>query len=97
MINNVGLSDHVVMTFVLTTDAAWSLISLILNEQIKQHIPRSVHRKDKRRNIWMTREATAKHKRKQQAWKRYRQSGDCMDYICAMVEKNEFTTVTRNL
>ena len=73
---------------------AWSLFSSILNEQIKQHIPRSIPRKDKRRNIWMTREATAKHKKKQQAWKRYRQSGDRMDYIRATLEKNEFTTLT---
>ncbi|KAK2145636.1 hypothetical protein LSH36_667g00004 [Paralvinella palmiformis] len=44
----------------------------------------------------MTREAITKHKKKQQAWKRYQLTGDRMYYIRATTDKNEFTTLTRN-
>ena len=81
----------------LTADKSWTLFTSVLNDQMKSHIPTSVPSKDKRRKIWMTREATAKHKRKQQAWKQYQHTGERIDYIRATTEKNEFTTLTRNL
>ena len=45
----------------------------------------------------MKREATTKHKIKQEAWKHYKHTGDHMDYIRATSLKNELTTLTRNL
>ena len=64
---------------------------------MRKHIPTTIPKKDKRRKIWMTREATAKHTRKQQAWNKYKQTRDHDDYIRATTEKNEFITMTRNL
>ena len=79
------------------SDQAWTLFSSTLNDQMRKHIPTTIPKKDKRRKIWMTREATAKHKRKQQAWNKYKQTRDHDDYIRATTEKNEFITMTRNL
>ena len=81
----------------LTAEQAWNYFSLTLRKQIKLHIPMSVPKNDKRRNIWMTREATTMHKRKQEVWKHHEHTGYHMDYIRATSLKNEFTTLTRNL
>jgi len=43
----------------------------------RKYIPKSG--KDKRRKIWMSREAIAKHKKKLQAWERYQFIGYRMD------------------
>ncbi|KAK2143193.1 hypothetical protein LSH36_869g00043 [Paralvinella palmiformis] len=64
---------------------------------MSNYIPKSALCKDKMRKLWMTREAIAKHKMKQQVWKRSRLTGDRMDYTRATAEKKEFTTLTRNL
>ena len=50
-----------------------------------------------RRNIWMTREATAKYRKKQRAWKQYQKSKDHLDYVRVTTEKNEFTMLMRNI
>ena len=112
MINNVeyhagmGLSDHIVMTCVQTptytrlgftsghTDSRRRMVPIFFNTE---RADKATHTEISSQEGQTTRETTAKHKRKQQAWKRYRQSGDRTDYIRATVEKNEFTTLTQNL
>ena len=47
--------------------------------------------------IWMTGEASAKFRKKQRAWKQYQNTKNYMDYVRATNEKNEFTTLVRNL
>ena len=47
--------------------------------------------------MWMTKEGTAKYRQKQRAWKKYRISGDRLDYIRATNDKNEFKEMVRNL
>ncbi|KAK2165457.1 hypothetical protein LSH36_50g07027 [Paralvinella palmiformis] len=39
---------------------------------MEKHIPKSVPKKNKRRKIWMTKEVTAKYRKKQLAWKKYK-------------------------
>ena len=51
----------------LTTEYAWTFFSSMLNDQMKKYILKSAASKDKRRTIWMNREAVAKQKKKQQA------------------------------
>ena len=75
----------------------WTKFSTTLNDEMKKHISKTTPGKDKRRKIWMTREATAKHRKKQRAWKKYRQTGDRIDYIRATTEKNELITMKRKL
>jgi len=81
----------------MTTEEAWLNFSSALTGHIEKQIPKSVPRKNKRHKIWMTKELTAKHRMKQRAWKKYKDSGDRWDYIRATNEKNEFTMMARNL
>lgn len=81
----------------LNFEDAWSYFSTTLEQMIASHIPKSTPRKNKRRKIWMTKEVAAKHRKKQRAWKRYKETGNRWDYIRATNEKNELTLMTRNL
>jgi frataxin-like iron-binding protein CyaY len=74
-----------------SAEEAWECFANVLNQQMNSHIPRSVPKKQKRRNIWMTKEGTAKYRQKQRAWKSYKSSGNRIDYIRATTEKNEFS------
>ena len=67
----------------LTAEDAWKFFSSMLNYQMRKYIPKSAPSKDKRRKICMTREAIAKHTKKQQTWKRYEMTEDRIDYIRA--------------
>jgi len=46
----------------LTVENAWTFFSSTLDDQMKKYIPKSVPNKNKRRNVWITREAVTKHK-----------------------------------
>ena len=81
----------------MTTEKMWIYFSNELEGQMEKHIPKSVPKKNKRRKIWMTKEVTAKHRRKQRAWKKYKETGNKWDYVRATNEKNELTMMTRNL
>ena len=50
-----------------------------------------------RRKIWMTGEASAKFRKKQRVWTQYQNTKNVMDHVKATTEKNEFTTLVRNL
>ena len=60
-------------------------------------IPKSVTKKNGRRKIWMTSEATVKYRKKQRTWKQYQKSKDHLDYARATKEKNEFTVLVWNI
>ena len=62
-----------------------------------KYIPKSVTKKNGSRKIWMTREATAKFRKKQRVWKQYQRNKDHLDYVRATTEKNEFTMLVRNI
>ena len=47
----------------LIAEDALMFFSSTLNDQMKKYIPKSAPGKDKSRQIWMTREAIAKHKK----------------------------------
>ena len=81
----------------LNTEEAWSYFSSALRNEMDTHIPKSIPKRNKRRKIWMTKEVTAKHRKKQRAWKKYKESGNRWDYVRATNEKNELTMMTRNL
>ena len=51
----------------------------------------------KKCKICMMREASAKFRKKQRAWKQYQKTKNNMDYVRATNENNEFTTLVRNL
>ena len=80
-----------------TTEEMWKYFSNSLTGQMEKYIPKSVPKKNKRRKIWMTKEVTAKHRKKQRAWKKYKETGNKWDYVRATNEKNELTMMTRNL
>ena len=81
----------------LSVDEAWKSFASELNTVMKKYIPKSIPKKNGRRKIWMTKEATAKYRKKQRAWKHYQKTKHYMDYVRATTEKNEFTTLVRNL
>ena len=58
----------------MDTEEAWAHLSAILNDKLTKHIPKSVPKKDGRRQIWTTKEASAKYRKKQRAWKQYQKS-----------------------
>ncbi|KAK2157631.1 hypothetical protein LSH36_188g10014 [Paralvinella palmiformis] len=62
-----------------------------------EHVPKSVPKKDGRRKIWTTKETSGKYRKKQRAWKQYQKSKNYMDCVRATNDKNEFTTLVRNL
>ncbi|KAK2141534.1 hypothetical protein LSH36_1086g00050 [Paralvinella palmiformis] len=53
----------------LTAEDGWAFFSSMLNDQMRKYTAKLAPNKDKRRKIWITREAIAKHKKKQQTWK----------------------------
>ena len=61
--------------------------SSMLNDQMRKYIPKLAPSKDKRRKIWIIREAIAYQKKKQQAWKRYRLTAGRLDYMLTTTEK----------
>ena len=81
----------------LSANESWDHFSTSLNAAMTKCIPKSVTKKNGRRKIWMTREATAKFRKKQRAWKQYQKSKDHLDYVRATTEKNEFTMLVRNI
>ena len=81
----------------LSANESWDHFSTALNAAMTKCIPKSVTKKNGRRKIWMTREATAKFRKKQRAWKQYQKSKDHLDYVRATTEKNEFTMLVRNI
>jgi len=41
---------------------------------MEKSIPKSVAKKNKRRKIWMTKQSKAKYRKKQRAWKTYKET-----------------------
>jgi len=56
----------------MTTEEMWLYFSNELGGQMAKHIPKSVPKNNKRRKIWMTKEVTANHRKKQPARKKYK-------------------------
>ena len=72
----------------MTTEEMWLYFSNELVGQMEKHIPKSVPKKNKRRKIWMTKEVIAKHRKKQRAWKKYKnKTRNKSDYTRATNEK----------
>ncbi|KAK2143620.1 hypothetical protein LSH36_825g03064 [Paralvinella palmiformis] len=54
----------------MTTEEMWLYFSNELGGQMAKHIPKSVPKNNKRHKIWMTKEVTANHRKKQPARKK---------------------------
>jgi len=69
----------------------------IFEDAIHQFIPTSKLSKERRKKLWMNREALAMHRKKRKAWKQYKLTKSDADHIRACQVKNELSKLTRLL
>ena len=81
----------------MNVEDAWCHFSKLFNEAMLEFIPKTRPNTDKRKNIWMNKTAMSKLRKKYNAWKRYINIGDYIDYVRAAQEKNKLTQMTRQL
>jgi len=61
----------------MDTNEAWAHFSAIFNDKLTKHVPKSVPK-----------EASAKYRKKQRAWKQYQKSKNYIEYVRATNDKN---------
>ena len=81
----------------MNVEESWSFFVTIFEAAIHQFIPTSMPSKDKRKKLWMNRDALAMHKRKRKAWKQYKITNSDADHIRACQVKNNLSKLTRQL
>ena len=64
---------------------------------MEQFIPKSVPIKDRQKKLWMNRTALSLHKKKRQAWMKYKQTKSYADHVRAPQLKNELSQETHSL
>ena len=81
----------------MTCTEAWIYFQNIFQKAVSKHIPSSVPARDKRKQLWMNRDAIILHKKKKDAWNHYKRTKDKHDYIRANQLKNDLSKLTRHL
>lgn len=81
----------------MNVDESWNLFSTIYQTAIDQHIPKNTGMRLKKKKLWMTKEALRQQKKKHRSWKRFRDSGDDVDYLRSRGEAIKLRKMTRNL
>ena len=74
---------------------AWNLLKDKVEESCKSHIPKSVKKDGKKRNLWMNKSALSKVKRKHHAWKRYLETKSGEAYLQYTRARNQARWETR--
>ena len=81
----------------MSVQEAWTFFYTTYEKAMDQFIPKSVPAKDRRKKLWMNRTALTLHKKKRQAWMKYKQTKSYADHLRATQLKNELSQLTRSL
>ena len=76
---------------------SWKLLPDMLYISMEKKIPKRSVKRDRRRNLYITRKAVTLSKKKQRLWKRYLSSDSMWDYTAYMRERDLLRTMTRQL